>query len=864
MRPSRLLSMPLALLLLTLPLGSQAKTVFVATQGSDSVSCTAATCSTAPGACTSSNAKRNLSGSGGALACLVAGDTLYIRSGTYTEAITTNTTTMADGTSSQRILVSSYPGETGTVRSIGLTSKAYWTFDRLIIDVAGTSGEGVWLGGSSNHIRVSNSEIKNATVATNNGVHLVGTGGFHEFQKNNVHDNGSEQLHDHGFYIETGDNLIEGNNIHDNCVFGVQLNNANADRTIIRQNLIHNNGRCARGTSEGGIIVSGGSDNAQIYNNVIYSESQGIDHGTSTGTLVANNTIYAGDSDDFALRTQSVTSNATFINNIIYNPNGTSVVTGGTGISYSNNLCRTGTTGCAATTSTPGFVNAGTFDFHITTSSPAKDAGTATTVSSIFSTDYDSNVRPQPAGGAWDIGAYEFVVGGGSSPSAVLVGSYSFTTNANDAAGGDQNGTLNNGATAGGAGTGKVGPGLVLDGVDDSMTIASLFGAPTNLASSSICAWVNATAVDTSGGEIWSMGDHIILRLSATGVPTGQFYDGTTWQSISGGGDVRGGWHHLCYVYDNVQHTQTLYKDGVQVVQGTSLLPVVWTGQGSTTSLGRHAQGQTTYDLTGTLDEVNFYTGVLTLAEIQQLYNAGNVATAQLVAHYPLDGTLQDTSGHALDGMPGVGSPTYTTAARIGSNALTLNGSTQSVDVTDNTLLNVTTGFTLAAWVNPSQAMTTWTAIAVKNYRYFLYAASAGVCGAGAPLGGYHTGSVEVDACDPTPLPANTWTHLAITYDGANLKLYRNGNLTPVATAAATATLTATTGTLQIGASQYGENFLGNIDDVYLYNYARTAAEVKALYDLGTPTFGAPTLNTVTMNAPSFMAAPTAVTVVMP
>ena len=82
--------------------------------------------------------------------------------------------------------------------------------------------------------------------------------------------------------------------------------------------------------------------------------------------------------------------------------------------------------------------------------------------------------------------------------------------------------------------------------------------------------------------------------------------------------------------------------------------------------------------------------------------------------------------------------------------------------------------------------------------------------------------------CQPSPLPTNTWTHLTVTYNGSTLTLYRNG--VAVANSNVSGTLSPTTGTLQIGGSQFGEYFKGLIDEVRIYNRALTATEIQATY----------------------------------
>jgi hypothetical protein len=79
----------------------------------------------------------------------------------------------------------------------------------------------------------------------------------------------------------------------------------------------------------------------------------------------------------------------------------------------------------------------------------------------------------------------------------------------------------------------------------------------------------------------------------------------------------------------------------------------------------------------------------------------------------------------------------------------------------------------------------------------------------------------------PTASPLNAWTHLAMTYDGAMLRLYVNG--TQVATRAAGGLIQSVTAPLWIGGnSPYGEYFTGLIDEVHVYNRALAAAEITS------------------------------------
>jgi hypothetical protein len=203
---------------------------------------------------------------------------------------------------------------------------------------------------------------------------------------------------------------------------------------------------------------------------------------------------------------------------------------------------------------------------------------------------------------------------------------------------------------------------------------------------------------------------------------------------------------------------------------------------------------------------------------------AGDVAPVPLlVAHYPLDSSGADTSGNN-NPLTLAGSPSF------GGGALVLDGATQYGSAANAAILNPASGFTFFAQVNPSQALSGLHAVVIKNYALFLYA-SSGYCSPGGILIGFtNTSGTTYTACRAENLPLNTWTALAGTYNGSTLTLYVNG--VAVSTAPASGTVATSTGTLQVGASQYGEYFPGGLDDVRVYNAALSAADIQALSPL--------------------------------
>jgi hypothetical protein len=87
----------------------------------------------------------------------------------------------------------------------------------------------------------------------------------------------------------------------------------------------------------------------------------------------------------------------------------------------------------------------------------------------------------------------------------------------------------------------------------------------------------------------------------------------------------------------------------------------------------------------------------------------------------------------------------------------------------------------------------------------------------------------------PAALSVNTWSHVAATYDGAQMRLYVNGD--EVANRAQTGAISTSTDNLIIGAnSSSGFHWLGRIDEVRIYRRALSAVEIQT--DMTSPVLG--------------------------
>lgn len=361
-----------------------------------------------------------------AVGCLLAGDTLLVRAGSYAEMLHTNITTIASGTSwSNKTRIAAYPGETVWMRPVGTIfvvylgsayTPQYIEFDGINMD--GTSVTGYTFkieagsGYDAHHIRLKNSELIgpntggcgcSTIIVYKNPGNETG-GGSNEFQNNIVHDGGRlTQNQDHGFYVGTSDNIIEDNTVYRAAGFGIQIWNENKNQSLItigpQRNIVRRNRVYGGivGSGGGGGIVCGTDTDTEVYNNVVYDITKGgftadILVFNSSGCHVQNNTLYNGVMH--GVYVDSSTSGAVVRNNISYGNASTNYSNSGSGTTASNNLLGTD----------PQFVSVGTNNFRLQAGSPAINAGM--TVSAVI-TDADSVARPQAV--TYDIGAYEYI-----------------------------------------------------------------------------------------------------------------------------------------------------------------------------------------------------------------------------------------------------------------------------------------------------------------------------------------------------------------------------------------------------------------------------------------------------------------------
>ncbi|MHB8660871.1 MAG: fibronectin type III domain-containing protein, partial [Minisyncoccota bacterium] len=286
---------------------------------------------------------------------------------------------------------------------------------------------------ASDHWRIVNNDLSSpgagsitvlAGGITGNGTNTVIYGN----QIHNILGAGGES---HGVYVDgDGSYDIGYNNIHDvDSGYGIQAYNAGSNGSSatnnfsVHHNLVHDiNGK------SGINIADGSTAGFKVWDNIIYNtNNSGIRFNSSPtliGAQVYNNIFYNADLSGRYSVVQNdwnamSSSQLSFKNNIVWATSGGTYIGGtfGAGIMSNNLWYGVGGTPSEDTngiSANPAFVSAGS-DFHLTAGSPAIDAGSSA-VSSLVTDDYDTTTpRPQPPGGAYDIGAYEYVSAGGGT-----------------------------------------------------------------------------------------------------------------------------------------------------------------------------------------------------------------------------------------------------------------------------------------------------------------------------------------------------------------------------------------------------------------------------------------------------------------
>lgn len=193
-----------------------------------------------------------------------------------------------------------------------------------------------------------------------------------------------------------------------------------------------------------------------------------------------------------------------------------------------------------------------------------------------------------------------------------------------------------------------------------------------------------------------------------------------------------------------------------------------------------------------------------------------------LVSYWKFDentGTkAQDSSGYGNIGT--INGATWT-QGKIGS-ALQFDGVNDYVEGLDSPSLDMTDKITLIAWIKINTIDANPHSIAGKVSGYDFAVRGSNLR--------FEIIPTDIDSTGIN-LAANTWYHVAVTYDRSNVIFYKNG---VELFRTAKSILLPNGNVFRIGRNQWNEYFNGIIDEVKIYNTTLSASEIEADYLSGT------------------------------
>jgi uncharacterized repeat protein (TIGR01451 family) len=381
------------------------------------------------------------------------------------------------------------------------------------------------------------------------------------------------------------------------------------------------------------------------------------------------------------------------------------------------------------------------------------------------------------------------------------------------------------------------------DGQHDGIEVVN-FGT---FVTTTVAAWVYQTADAGSYGSIVSYkegGDGTtttacgsVLRLNSS-VPVFYVRVGSAWKSAIDTGHPLplNQWVHLAGTYDGSK--LRLYRDGTEVAtadaSGSMTQCTAKTGIGIRNSLDR-------WQFPGLIDDVWIMGQALSATQIGELYDRAP------------DLHLRFEEDHNATQFADNASPTrFGICYRQGEGTCTAEGGCCPVtgegvrgqiglaarfdgvdDVVKVDSFGDFTKTTVSAWVYRTGA--TATRETIVSYKESVPAGFLLDLNDENP-NHYprfyvRVGTAWKSATDTNPLPLNQWVHLAGTYDGSKLRLYRNGN--EVATADAAGSMTQGVAPIGIGSRNSLDQhwFPGQIDEVRVYDQSLTAEQIKSQHD---------------------------------
>ena len=410
-------------------------------------------------------------------------------------------------------------------------------------------------------------------------------------------------------------------------------------------------------------------------------------------------------------------------------------------------------------------------------------------------------------------------------PTPGLIAAWHFNENtgtaANDSAGG-HNGLVGNATWV----SGIRGSALEFNGVSSQVDVPGTGFNPTG-SGLSISFWFRLTAAGDKGTFIFQNLKYMATMDSQGRIVFSVYTPGMkSLNSGTGSRVLDTDWHHAALTYDG--SVMKIFLDGLMRTYTSN------TGnlQSSTGDVYIGKQ-QTSNPFKGVMDEILVYDRALTDPEVLQIFGStpdpGN-GSSDLVSYWKFD----ENTGNIANDSKGVNTGTITGASwkpGIVGNCLRFDGATGIVKVPSKLNLNPVFGITMMAWARTENIVTAkifqkgdWDGhgLGIGNWN-----------GWGAQIRLVGNTTEEVSWGGGFPI-LNQWYHLAMTYDGQQLKLYVNGQLR--SSKVVTGLLYVNSRDLSIGSDDAIQKFFkGSVDEAKFFSRALDQTEIQANFAQSPP-----------------------------
>lgn len=420
----------------------------------------------------------------------------------------------------------------------------------------------------------------------------------------------------------------------------------------------------------------------------------------------------------------------------------------------------------------------------------------------------------------------------------------------------DSSGTGNNGTRAGGAttATGKYGNAGIFDGTGDYVDAGSASSLQIT-GDITVSAWVKDTINDGASRGIVEKMKYSLTSYAGYGITKQSNYfkfwtasGGSTTYTQSDTTYTDTNWHLITGIRRN--GVNYLYIDGIQ--QSTSQSPP-FSDSGESLVIGRYYSDVDNYYWIGSIDEARVYNRAFSPQEVSDLYNWAPGPITEWKLDEGSGSIGNDTSGNGKNLANDLGSSTITTG-KFGK-ARNFDNTTGQTMKTTSTMSDTLNAMTVGAWVNLHE-----TSVAGRDIQTFVAGLHSVTATPFYFSTSYQGGNMMVHrgswgsngkawSCSNAAcaLPLNQWAYITMTIpDSTTVNFYVNGQLVQTVSPAQTTWGAGSIGTIADSYHIGGTNgwastyFDGQIDQVKIYNYARTEKQIVEDMNAGHPAVGSP------------------------